>query len=118
MGFQGFSQRLSPASSLAMAKWAFLWPLRGVGWGVGRVPMGAFGAPWVAGEALGAGLVSILPAGNAMTPSGGFVALGGATPTIMSPTPPSIDSIDLAACSAWQWVGVATRFAPFGGVSG
>ena len=83
------------------------------------VPMGAFGAPWVVGEALGAGLVSSLPACNAMTPSGGFVAMGGAAPTIMSPTPPSIDSIDLAACSsAWQWVSVATRFAPFGGVSG
>ncbi len=91
---------------------------RGVGWGVGWVPMGAFGAPWVAGEALGAALVCSPPAGNAITPSGGFVAMGGATPTIMSPTPPSIDSIDLAACSAWQWVGVATRFAPFGGVSG
>ena len=84
-------------------------------WGV---PMGAFGAPWVVGEALGAGLVSSLPAGNVMTPSGGFVAMGGATPTIMSPTPPSIDSIDLAACSAWQWVVLATRFAPFGAVSG
>ena len=57
--------------------------------------MGAFGAPWVAGEALGAGLVRSLPADNAMTPSGGFVTMGGATPTIMSPTPPSID---LAAC--------------------
>ena len=84
-------------------------------WGV---PMGAFGAPWVVGAALGAGLVCSLPAGNVMTSSGGFVAIGGATPTVMSPTPPSIDSIDLAACSAWQWVGVATRFAPFGGVSG
>ena len=56
------------------------------------MPMGAFG---VAGEALGAGLVCSPPAGNAMTPSGGFATMGGATPTIMSPTPPSID---LAAC--------------------
>ena len=32
-GFQGFSQRLSPTSSLAMAKWAFSWPLEG--WGGG-----------------------------------------------------------------------------------
>ena len=73
---------------------------RGVGLGGGGVPMGAFGALWVAGEALGAGLVCSLPAGNAMTPSGGFVTMGGATPTIMGPPPPSIDSIDLAACSA------------------
>ena len=101
-----------------MAKWAFSWPLEGWGGGWGGCRWVFFGAPWVVGEALGAGLVSSLPAGNAMTPSGGFVAMGGATPTIMSPTPPSIDSIDLAACSAWQWVGVATRFAPFGGVSG
>ena len=80
--------------------------------------MGAFGAPWVHGEAVGADLVCSLPAGNAMAPSGGFAAMGGATPTIMSPTPHSIDSIGLAACSAWQWVVVvATRFAPFGGVT-
>ena len=64
---------------------------------MGGVPMGAFGAPWVVGAALGAGLVCSLPAGNVMTSAGGFVAIGGATPTIMSPTPPSIDSIDLAA---------------------
>ena len=41
-GFQGFSQRLSPASSLAMAKWAFLWPLEGWGGGWG----GADGCLW------------------------------------------------------------------------
>ena len=68
--------------------------------------MGAFGAPWVAGEALGAGLVCSLPVGNAMTPSGGFVTTGGATPTIMSPP----------GCMQRMAVGGRgdlTRFAPF-----
>ena len=55
---------------------------RGLGWGVGWVPVGAFGAPWVHGEAVGAGLVCSLLARNAMTPSGGFAAMGGAAPTI------------------------------------
>ena len=78
------------------------------------MPMGAFGALWVAGEALGAGLVCSLPAGNAMTPSGGFVTMGGATPTIMSPTPPSIDSIDL--CMQRMAVGGrGDAFRPFWG---
>eukprot|EP01045_Picozoa_sp_COSAG04_P042546 COSAG04_NODE_13493_length_603_cov_79.523810_2_plen_82_part_01 len=78
--------------------------------------MGAFGAPWVAGEALGAGLVSSLPAGNAMTPSGGFVAMGGATPTIMSPTPSrSTRSIWLHAAhgSGWAWRRVSPLLGAF-----
>ena len=87
--------------------------------------MGAFGAPWVAGEALGAGLVSSLPAGNAMTPSGGFVAMGGATPTIMSPTGPhphprSTRSIRLHAAhgSGWAWRRVSPLLGAFRAESG
>ena len=85
--------------------------------------MGAFGALWVAGEALGAGLVCSLPAGNAMTPSGGFVTMGGATPTIMGPPPPSIDSIDpdrlhAAHGSGWAWRRVSPLLGAFRAESG
>ena len=79
------------------------------------MPMGAFGAPWVAGEALGAGLVCSLPAGNAMTPSGGFMTMGGATPTIMSPTP-TLDRLDRSGCMQRMAVGGrGDAFRPFWG---
>ena len=81
-------------------------------WGV---PMGAFGAPWVVGAALGAGLVCSLPAGNVMTSSGGFVAIGGATPTIMSPTP-TLDRLDRSGCMQRMAVGGrGDAFRPFWG---